>query len=215
MGDTHDHDWGRSEREQGRGARFDQQGQHVHGPQYNADRINISESVSPDAIAEGMQRFHEGPPPKGESRADFERRWEQNELKSYGYRYYTRDRRRWLQTLSPQERREEEQRRRKRLGTESAYHRRVLRAGKLAPDTSPADPQYVRAKRKLDLRSAQRRRYATIALIVCCLALMLFAKATGATWLFILIGLPATLIAPFWILDTWVQRKKGPRQSHP
>ncbi|GAA1170586.1 hypothetical protein GCM10009654_29750 [Streptomyces hebeiensis] len=37
----------------GSGAQFHQQGQHVYGPQYNADEIRINQA-DPQAIADGM-----------------------------------------------------------------------------------------------------------------------------------------------------------------
>ncbi|WP_328506009.1 hypothetical protein [Streptomyces sp. NBC_00391] len=37
------------------GCHFDQQGQHVHGPQYNADEIRINQA-DPQSIADGMAR---------------------------------------------------------------------------------------------------------------------------------------------------------------
>jgi hypothetical protein len=70
-------------RDRERGATFNQQGQQVNGPQYNADRINISGSVSPEAIAEGIRRHDDGPPPMGMSTSDALRRREEDDLKLY------------------------------------------------------------------------------------------------------------------------------------
>lgn len=177
MGNPDDRDRERSRRNQGRGADFNQQGQQVNGPQYNAERINFNESASADVIAEGIRRSRKPPPRRGISIDHLRHQEEEGDLKRYGYRHYTRDRERWLRSLAPRERRDEKQREHDRLmsGTDVRYHRRILRAGKLSPDTSPADPRYVEAMREVERKKAKRGRYTAVASTIVMIVLMLIA----------------------------------------
>lgn len=189
VGNTRDRDGGRSGRRKGRGTNFNQQGQQVNGPQYNADRIYLRNSVSPDAIAEGLRRYHE-PPPREVNYAHLQQQQEERDLRDYGYRHYTRDRQRWLQSLPARERLDEQRREsdRRTWNKSIAYHRRILRAGNLPPETSPADPRYLQAKKEVDRTRDKRARYYTVASIAVMLALALIAIRDGATWLVVICG---------------------------
>ncbi|SCK40803.1 hypothetical protein H180DRAFT_03531 [Streptomyces sp. WMMB 322] len=181
---------------------FNQQGQQVNGPQYNADQINIGAPVSPEVIAEAIRR-HLDPPsptPKGMSSAEIQRRREENDLKLYGYRYYTRDRQRWLQTLTLQERSKERKRAsdRTKHGTMPwRHHERILRAGKLPPGTSPADPRYLQAKREVERKEDKRERYGMIVGLAVMPALILIAVLDGAHWIAGMLGI-LTAVAFLW-----------------
>ncbi|MFD8544660.1 hypothetical protein [Streptomyces sp. NPDC059649] len=204
MGNAYDRDRGDSRGNQGRGASFNQQGQQVNGPQYNADQINIGESISPDDIAEGLRRDRERTLRERESAAQIQReraaqfqreqarrRQEERDLATYGYRHYTRDRNRWLQSLPPQERWNEERRRKARSKngtTPWRHHQRILRAGNLPPETSPADPRYVQAKREVERKGDKRELNYTIASLVVALALILIAVLDNALWLAVILG---------------------------
>ncbi|WP_328388017.1 hypothetical protein [Nocardia sp. NBC_00416] len=181
----------RSGRDRGQGANFDQQGQQVNGPQYNADRIYFRESVSPDAIAEGLRRYHEPPPKNGIDFAELQRQREEADLRDYGYRYYTRDRRQWLQSLPPRERWNERRREGDRVEQRRAisHHRRILRAGNLPPATSPADPRYVQAKKDIDRKEGKRELYLLAASIAFLLALALIAILDDAVWMAVILGI--------------------------
>ncbi|MEU1371086.1 hypothetical protein ABZ454_33825 [Streptomyces sp. NPDC005803] len=204
MGNPYDRDRGHARRDQDRGAYFNQQGQQVNGPQYNADQINIGESISPDDIAEGLKRDRERTLREGESAAQIQReraaqiqreqdqrKQEERDLKLYGYRHYTRDRNRWLQSLPPRERWNE--RRRQSAQTKHGkmpwhHHQRILRAGKLPPETSPADPRYVQAKREVECKGDKRELNYAIASLVVMLALILIAVLDNAIWLAVILG---------------------------
>lgn len=190
MGNPYDSDREHSRRNEGRGANFNQQGQQVNGPQYNAEQINFNASVSPDAIAEGLRRYREPPPRPGLSPAEIQRRKEEADLKHYGYRHYSRDRKRWLQSLTPEERQNEKRRESDRIKREPAYrhHQRILKAGKLPPETSPADPRYVQAKREVESKNDKRELYFVIASIVVVLALILIAVLDHALWMAVILG---------------------------
>ncbi|NEA40865.1 hypothetical protein [Streptomyces sp. SID11385] len=178
MGDSDNRDREEPEHDQAPGATFDPQGQQVNGPQYNGDWIDLSQSVSPDVVAEGPQKYDAPPPGPGVSLDGIRRRTEEADLKLYGYRYYTRDREKWLQSLTPQERwkeRERERDRTQRWERPGRHHRKILRAGKLPSDTSPADPRYVQAKRKVERRSAKIERGLILFTFVVLLALVLIA----------------------------------------
>ncbi|GII75725.1 hypothetical protein Sru01_07070 [Sphaerisporangium rufum] len=205
-----------------RGSTFDQQGQRVNGPQYNADQINIGGSISPDDIAEGLRRDRERTRSERQSEARFQqelaaarqrdesrRRREESDLKEFGYRYYTRDRNEWLQSLSPRERWDERRRQsdRTKYGTmPGRHHQRILRAGNLPPDTSPADSRYLRAKREIEHAHGRRERYYIIAAIAIMLTLGLIAVTDGAGWLVGLWGV-ALLIG---LARAYARRKASP-----
>lgn len=191
MGEPHGRGRGTPGRDQG--TRFNQQGQQVNGPQYNADQINIGESVSPDVIAEGIRRYLDppAPPVRAMSSAEIQRRREEDDLKLYGYRHYTRDRRKWLETLTPQERSKEKKRasdRTKHGTTPWRHHERILRAGKLPPETSPADPRYLQAKREVERKESKRERYGMFAGLAVMPALILIAVLDGAHWIAWMLG---------------------------
>lgn len=194
-------------------AYFHQQGQQVNGPQYNADKIEIHMSADADGWLNGQSRQ----PKAGASRAEIERerarREEQNDLAYYGYRHYTRDRNRWLQTLTPQERAAEVKRDRdlsRHGGSRARHHRRILRTGNLPADTSPADPRYVQAKRKLESGQQRRSRLACIAASVAMLVLMLIAISDGAYW-FVAI----TALAVIGLVFGYVRHKAPVKPSRP
>jgi uncharacterized membrane protein len=166
---------------------FHQQGQQVHGPQYNADKIEIHISTPGDAKAEGDRRQSKPRPVKSQAEIERERaqRQEADDIRYYGYRYYTRDRNRWLQTLTPQKRAAEEKRVSelgKYGGSRARHHRRILHAGRLPPDTSPADPRYVQAKQNLESGQDRRGRLGAIAAVAAMLALVLIAILDQAFW---------------------------------
>ncbi len=204
MGNPYDRDREGSRGNQGRGADFNQQGQQVNGPQYNADQINIGESISPDDIAEGLRRDRERTLRERESAAQIQReraaqiqrewdqrRREENDLKLYGYRHYTRDRNTWLQSLPPRERRNERRRQsaRTKHGTPPwRHHQRILRAGNLPTDTSPADPRYLQAKRGVERTEEKRELHYVTATFAIMLALTLIAIVDGALWLAVIWG---------------------------
>jgi len=184
MAEPDDHDRRRSRLDRPQ-TNFQQQGQQVNGPQYNADRIEIHMS----ADADGWINGHSRQPKAGASPAEIERerkrRKERDDLAYYGYRYYTRDRDLWLQTLSPQERAAEMKRDGDLLkygGSRARHHRRILRSGHLLPDTSPADPRYVQAKRQLESGQDRRSRLASIAAAVAMLVVAVIAISDGAYW---------------------------------
>ncbi|WP_436768297.1 hypothetical protein [Streptomyces sp. URMC 123] len=125
------------------------------------------------------------------STADLRRLQEKDDLKLYGNRYYTRDRQEWLRTLPPGEKWKEERRvsRRIKQGKMPWHdHRRILRAGKLPPDTSPADPRYLDAKRKVERKEDRREQHYFVAALVVMLALMVMAVLDGAVWLAVVLG---------------------------
>ena len=210
MADPHDRDredaGGRHER-----TSFNQQGQHIHGPQYNADQINFGEFISPDVIAEGLRRDRERRRREREAAARLQetigrikdeaaawarrqeelRQREERDLELYGYRYYTRDRERWLQSLTPEERWDEERRERERIKRGKLpwdRHRKILRTGELPPDTSPADPRYLQAKKEFERKEKKReRRYGILGLLSVC-AIILIAITDGALWMLVIMG---------------------------
>ncbi|MFK0222611.1 hypothetical protein ACIQWN_31025 [Streptomyces vinaceus] len=188
----------RRDRDHERETSFDQRGQQVNGPQFNADQINIGESVSPERIAEGLRLYHE-PPPRGMSTADIRRRDEEADLALYGYRHYTRDRERWLRTLPPAERLPEVLRERALLdsGKLYAHHRKILRIAGLPPQTSPADPRYVEAKRKVDREHDRSRRREEVAGAAAAVAVIVLFLLDGSYWLAAAVALPAA----FYLLD--------------
>ena len=190
MGNPYDRDREGSRGNQGRGADFNQQGQQVNGPQYNADQINIGESISPDDIAEGLRRDRERTLRERESAAQIQReraaqiqrewdqrRREENDLK--------------LQSLPPRERRNERRRQsaRTKHGTPPwRHHQRILRAGNLPTDTSPADPRYLQAKRGVERTEEKRELHYVTATFAIMLALTLIAIVDGALWLAVIWG---------------------------
>jgi hypothetical protein len=204
VGNPYDRDRGDSRGHQGRGTNFNQEGQQVNGPQYNADQINIGESISPDDIAEGLRRDRERTLREREDaariqreraariqREQAQRKQEESDLKLYGYRHYTRDRNRWLQSLPHRERWNEQRRRSARTKNGSTPwrdHQRILRAGRLPPDTSPADPRYLQAKRGVESTEEKRERHYGIAAIAVVLALSLVAIWDGAVWFAVICG---------------------------
>jgi hypothetical protein len=198
MDNPNDRDHERPGHNQARTANFNQQGQQVNGPQYNAEQINFSESVSPDVIAEGLRRYHEPPPPprQGLSSAEIQLKREEEDLRVYGYRHYSRDKKSWLQSLTPQERRNEQRREsyRKKYGKMPWHrHQQILRAGKLPPETSPANPRYVQAKREVERKEDKRKLHSAIAGIVVMLTLILIAILDDALWFVAILGFAMTI----------------------
>lgn len=207
MGDLGDRESGDSRDGQERGASFDQRQQHVYGPQYNADRISIGGSVSPDDIAEGLRRDRERTAREKEEAARLRReqaeaarrerereRQEESDLKLYGYRYYTPDRNRWLQSLPGRQRWDEQRRQsaRTKHGTMPwQHHQRILRAGKLPSDTSPADPRYLQAKKKVEGKEKKRELRSVTVVLVIMITLNAVAVLDGAIWFVVLCGIAA------------------------
>ncbi|GAA2171789.1 MULTISPECIES: hypothetical protein [Glycomyces] len=192
---------------------FQQQGQQVHGPQYNADRIEIHMSADADGWINGPSRQPNPVASRAEIERERARRQERDDLAYYGYRHYTRDRNRWLQTLTPQERAAEVQRDRdlpRHGGSRARHHRRILRSGDLPADTSPADPRYVQAKRKLESGQDRRSRLACIAAAVAMLLLVLIAISDGAYW-FVAISVLAVIGGVFG----YVRQKAPVKPSGP
>ena len=64
----------------------------------------------------------------------------------------------------------------------------VLRAGNLPPETSPADPRYVQAKREVERKGDKRELNYTVASLVVMLALILIAVFDGALWFVVISG---------------------------
>ncbi|MFJ3170472.1 hypothetical protein ACIPJK_06770 [Streptomyces roseus] len=175
----------RADRDHEREAVFDQRGQHVNGPQYNADQINISESVSPETLAEGLRRYHETPRRprrRGVPWDPASHRTEEADLKAYGNRHYSRDRDRWLRSLPLGERMAENRREASRLfaGKAPAHHRRILRAADLPPDASPADPRYLRAKKEVEQGEYKRARQHGMAVLAVLLVVVVACVVDGS-----------------------------------
>ncbi|MFH8411396.1 hypothetical protein ACH4FX_42570 [Streptomyces sp. NPDC018019] len=196
MGNPNDRDRGRPREGQRQGAFFNQQGQQVNGPQYNADQIVFGQSITPDVIAEALRLYHKRPRKKGESSSSYnpqrhQKEQEELDLKLYGNRHYTRDRRRWLLSLPPRQRWNEERRASARTRHGKMpwhHHRRILRAGKLPPETSPADPRYLEVKREVERREDTRERYYLMASLLGMLALLVIAVLDNALWMAAILG---------------------------
>jgi hypothetical protein len=199
MVEPDDGDRQRAQREWPPAVSFHQQGQQVYGPQYNADKIEIHMSAPAQQKADRTRRPSRQPMVKSQAEIERERahRQEQEDLAYYGYRYYTRDRNQWLQTLPPEERAAEVKRdrdRRKYGGSAARNHKKILHMGNLPADTSPADPRYVQIKRKIEFAKDRRERIATIAAIAAMLALILIAIADGAYWFVAIVVITAAVV---------------------